>query len=145
MENLFFFWLAVSALFFILEIGHPGLFFFLGFSCGAVYAGIATLFGLSLITQCFLFLTMSIAHLYAIKHFVRGSMVKKHAPATNVYALQGKQGIVKQSITPESPGLVIIDRQVWSARSINNDTIAAGDFVEVINTQGCHIIVRRLS
>lgn len=142
MNIMLFFWLVVAFIFVLIELGHPGLFFFLSFSFGAVAAGIGALFGYSTIMQPIIFLTFSILAILVLKRFVRNYVHTKRAVETNVDALKGKKAIVTKAIEMYMPGLVKVGGQVWSAKGISGDTIPVGASVIVVNVVGCHLLVQ---
>jgi membrane protein implicated in regulation of membrane protease activity len=138
MNTLSLFWTILSLSFVILELGHPGLLFFLSFSCGSCAALIANLFGLSLIAQGSLFFIVTAIALL----LMRFGLKKFHRThyRTNIYALIGKQATVTQEVSHEKPGYVMVDGQPWMARSTAH-TIPVGAIVRVRETRGAHLIV----
>ena len=128
-----------------MEMGSPGLFYFLSFFFGSLLTAFATIYYDSLITQSLVFLGGTLAALGILKFWVRTrlqSTEKDHQ--TNVYALQGKHGIALSSITPEKSGVVKVGGEVWSARTIRS-TISDGDSVKVTAIQGSHLIVEKIA
>ena len=141
----FFSWLLIAAMFFVLELGHPGLFLFLSFCCGSVCAAFACLVHYSFVSQVgIMMLGSSIT--FAILYWwlkSRKQLTIGHEPKMNVYALQGKRGLVMKTITPTTLGEIRVGTEVWSARSLHHDLILAGNLIEVVQVVGCHCIVKR--
>jgi membrane protein implicated in regulation of membrane protease activity len=133
-------WLIVALIFILLEIGHPGLFLFLSFSAGAlVSAGISAL-GSDLMPQIIGFFVSTVAAFFILTTWVKKT--SPHTPKTNVYALQGKKGIVIAEINPTAPGSVKVAGEIWSARAAQEDaTISVDTIVEIITVRGVHLIV----
>jgi membrane protein implicated in regulation of membrane protease activity len=134
-----FLWFALSLLFLLLELGNPGLFFFLSFFFGAVAAGLLTLAHVSLAAQALSFLGVSSIAFICLKMWIKKE--DTHTPKTNVYALQGKRGIVMQEIPVAGVGAVKVGGEIWSAKAQHNELIKIGAFVEVAHVQGAHLIV----
>lgn len=138
----FYWWLLVAFSFLIMEIGHPGLFYFLSFFFGGLAAAAATCITESTIIQILVFFGTTIVSLYVLRHWVGKNRSTQH---TNFYALRGKRAVVTQDIDNEKPGLVTIGGQVWVARVIHhNDRASVGDVVEVVDVRGAHVVVKRI-
>ena len=145
MTHLFYFWLATALCFLLLEVGHPGLLLFISFSFGAVVAAITSIFTPSLMMQCTLFLLSSIAALFVLKRWITGHARAYHAHhKTNVYALQGKQGVALTGLSPDASGTVKLGGETWSARVAHDHAIAAGDTVRVVSVSGSHVRVEKI-
>lgn len=145
MENLFFFWLVVAVLFLILEVGSPGLFYFLSFCVGAVLSAAASLYFDSTSIQSVVFLAGTIIALLVLKYGIKSWKKHHKLPATNIDALHGKQGIVLETITVQNPGMVKVEGQIWSAKSKNDESIQAGAIIEVVSCTGAFLIVKEVS
>ena len=144
LENMFFFWLIIAVFFLILEMGSPGLFFFLSFFFGAISCAIATFFTTSLVVQSIIFIVGTFLSFIILQFLVKKNLFKgsKH-DVTNVYALRGKKGRVLKCIEPEGVGLVKVLGQVWSARIHDNEpAIKKGALVIVLDIKGAHLVVR---
>jgi len=143
MENMFILWIIVSAIFLIIEVGHPGLFFFIPFALGAFATGLVSLWFTSLAVQGFFFLAIS-----AGAFFVLHSLLNvRHRMATgtqhtNVDALVGQHGIVVKSITPLNPGYVRVHSEEWLARSTHDTNLDTGTIIEIVAVRGAHVLVR---
>src|SRR3990170_205624 len=105
MENIVFFWLIASLLFLILEMGSPGLFYFLSFFFGSLIGASTTFYFDSFYLQSLLFLIGSVVSFIILRYAMRKRWLQpeKEHP-TNVYALHGKVGIVLRKITAKEPG-----------------------------------------
>lgn len=141
----FFVWLIIAVLFLLLEMGHPGLFFFLSFSCGALIASLVSLYSQSLILQSIIFLISTFISLFILKQWIAKKLRlgTKHTH-TNMYALEGKHAVVLQSITPTKPGLVKINGEIWTARSLHDGIIHKDVLVQVIRVSGAHVVVKKI-
>jgi len=143
MTNITFFWLIVSLFFLLFEMGHPGLFFFLSFSSGALLSFIASFFSNSLPMQSALFLVGTVVSFFVLRRWVKKTKYLPHQK-TNVYALHGKRGMVIRKIVPPESGQVNVSGEVWSARSINDVAIDADQQIEVISVSGSHLVVKEI-
>lgn len=144
LNDLFFYWIIVAFLFLIFEIGHPGLFFFLSFSLGAVAAALVSLASNSATLQSSIFLGGTVVALIILRTWVaKQGAVPRTSHRTNIDALQGKRGIATSLINPLIIGSVKIGGEVWSAKSV--DEIEKGDVVEVVSIHGAHVVVKKTS
>ena len=145
MYSIEYFWLIVSIFFLLLEMGSPGLFFFLSFFCGAIVAAGASLWIPSVITQVGFFFVGTILSLIVLRYFII-PLVGKDRPSerTNVYALQGKRGFVTISIQEKQWGMVKVNGATWAARCLHGSIINVGDEIEVIDIRGTHLIVKKI-
>ncbi len=140
MENQFYLWLAAALAFLFLELGHPGLFFFLSFSVGAALAAGVALYDPLIITQCLVFLGGTIAACLALNYLRKAT--QPHAHQTNVYALKGKRGRVTMAIESDKPGHVRINGEVWLARSYDGIPYPVDAQIEVVDMKGNHLVVK---
>jgi len=140
----FFGWLALAVLFAVFEVGHPGLFFFLSFSCGAVLAAFVSLLPACLTSQLTAFFVGTIGAFLLFRHFV-SRFVSATGQRTNVEALVGKQGVVLEVIKQNKPGRVRVGGEAWLARASNaNMELAEGIQITVVAVRGAHVVVAPL-
>jgi len=144
-DNMVYFWIVVALVFLLMEMGSPGLFFFISFFCGGVSAAGATCLLSSFIAQTVIFFCGTVLALGVLRYFVV-PMLEKNRPheRTNVYALQGKRGFVTKSINVHSSGMVKVQGELWFARSVSGDVIEEGATVEVVDVRGAHVIVKKI-
>lgn len=143
---MFIFWFLTALLFLVLELGHPGLLFFISFACGAGVAGIASFMIQDLVLQGAIFLVTTIGALICLKRWVmaRGLRTPKHG-ASNVYALTGKHGVVIKAMSPIQAGQVKLNGEIWMARPLHEVTISVGSEVVVRYVKGAHVVVEESS
>lgn len=141
MNNYIFFWLIVALFFLLFELGSPGLFYFLSFSCGALITSFAGAMCVSVFDQAIIFIVSSIAAFFALSKWVKKQTGTKHSHS-NIYALQGKRGVVVTPATLDQFGYVHIGGQVWAYKALNNEEISAGSPVEIVDVRGAHVVVR---
>lgn len=131
-------WSIVALVFLTLEIGHPGLFYFISFCLGALNAALFAFLDYSLYFQAITFFISTIVALFILRMCV--ARMKRTTHATNVYALVGKKGIVIEQIAADQPGYVKIQGEQWLARS-KATVLPKGCTVTVIDVRGAHLIV----
>lgn len=144
--NIFFFsWLTVSLLFLMLEIGHPGLFYFISFAGGATVAAIVSvLFPQALFAQGLLFLIASVVTLLMLRYWVSVTSNQYHEQThTNVYALEGQRAQVIKRITRDAVGEVKIKGELWMARTEETQPLEVGEWVTVVKVSGASVLVIR--
>ena len=137
------YWLIASAIFLLIEILTLGL-TSIWFAGGAVVAAIAALIGAPFLVQMLLFVVVTCL-LFALTRPVAKRYLNDKVQKTNTDALIGQQGIVKETINNmESKGLVQLNGQDWTARSIEaGEIIPVGSEVTVREIRGVKLIVER--
>ncbi len=140
MNTYIFFWLVVAVFFLLFELGTPGLFYFLSFSCGALIAFVAGAFCMSVVDQASIFLISSVAAFFLLKEWVKRYGSKSHYHS-NIYAMQGKRGVIITPATMQQFGYVHIGGETWACKTVDNKLIPAGVAVQVMQVRGAHLIV----
>ncbi len=144
MKSSVFFWLVTALTFLIFEMGHPGLFFFLSFCIGALNTALVSQWVDFGVVQGAVFLTVSFLSFFVLRlgvsRFIKPSRPEKHS---NVYALEGKQGIVVARIEPSCSGQVKVGGEVWSARAADASSIEVNEPVTIVHVVGVHLIVKK--
>ena len=140
--NALFLWISVALLFLILEVGHPGLFFFLSFSLSSLFCALLAFFDVAIAWQCTAFLIVSCIAFELLSRFAK--RLHDNHVRTNVYALEGKKGQVLEPIRPPATGLVKVEGEVWTARSLSGEAINSGVAVLVVHVRGAHLVVKEI-
>lgn len=134
------FWAAVAVTAGVVEAGTAAL-VSLWFVGGALAALIATLFGAALWLQVVLFFGVSIL-LFCL---LRPVLHKSRSVATNADSNLGKTAVVTQDIDNlAGTGQVKISGVVWTARSAEEEPIAAGSLVTIQSIDGVKVIVKQV-
>lgn len=134
-------WLAILVIMVVVEIITLGL-TTIWFAGGALVAFIVSLLGVGIPLQITLFVVVSLALLigtrpFAAKYFNRDRF------RTNAESLLGKVAIVLEDIDNlHAAGLVQVQGQEWSARSVEDVLIAKGTEVTVEEISGVKLIVK---
>ena len=136
-------WFGVCFLFLILEMGHPGLLYFLSFSCGALIALLISLIGLSFTMQLGSFLAGTCGALLLVHFLVKKKMkeLQSSAHRSNTDALVGKKVVVYQSNHDEQIWYAQLNGQVWLVRCVHGKALQEGQQAVVVAVQGCHLKV----
>lgn len=92
-----------------------------------------------------IFLAGSVLALVLLKRFVHTYERDNKKTHTNMYALQGKQGIVVTTIEPNRFGQVKVGGEQWAARAHNNGVIEVGAEVEIVAVGGAHVVVKNIA
>lgn len=141
--NLWLLWVLATVLFLILEL-TSGDFFFMSFALGAVAATIAALFGTGFVAQLITWIVASVAFLVIVRPFALKYLHRNDKDIkTNIDALIGRTGIVKEPIEPGKSGYVGVDGDTWRAVSRETDTIAAGEKVTIVDRESVVVTVER--
>lgn len=139
------FWFLLALFCLLFEMGSPGLFFFLSFFFGALVAG-----GFSFVTTMWLWQALSFLISSFVAFLILHRWVKKKVDAldprvqTNVYAMRSKRGRVIQHIFPDKMGIVKVDGERWSARSLHGTAIKEDTEVIVVRIKGAHLVVEEV-
>ena len=145
-DNMAYFWVVIALFFLVLEMGSPGLFFFLSFFCGGLGAAGSTFFFESITMQTVVFFVTTVCSLAMLRYYIMPHLGKDRPhERTNVYALQGKRGFVLHAITSQTPGLVRVNGEKWAARSLHGESIEHGAQVEIVDMRGAHVIVKAVN
>jgi len=138
-------WLFVALMCLVLEMSSPGLFFFLSFFFGALVAAGASLFTISWLAQTIAFVLGTTGAFLLLHYWIkRRSKVFKAHSQTNVYALRNKHGRVLKEIRPDAMGLVKVEGETWSARTLQGQEIKQGAVVKVMRVKGAHLVVEEV-
>lgn len=145
-SNFIFFWLIVSIFFLLLEMGSPGLFFFLSFFFGAIASAACAGFTDSMVLQSVVFLIGSVLSFLVLHFWVKKCFSKSnHHEQTNASALRGKHAKVLKTIPANiGVGVVKVGGDTWSARSVDQQEILVGVIVEIVEVKGSCLVVRGL-
>jgi membrane protein implicated in regulation of membrane protease activity len=134
-------WVVVAGAFGVGEMLTGG-FFLAPFALGAlISAAAAEVAGMGVAVV--VFVLASILTLAVVRPVVRSHLRMPPHLRTGAAALVGKQAIVLETIAnDEGVGIVRIDGEVWTARSLHDDqVIERGTRVEVIDIKGATALV----
>lgn len=135
-------WLIAAIIFAVIEALTMGL-ATIWFAGGAIAAMLLALINLNIGIQVVGFLVVSVVLLVFTRKLFVGKL-KTGEVKTNVDALIGKRAIVTTEIKPLSTGIIKIGGQEWTAISENNDEIiASGETVVIIDIQGVKAVVKK--
>lgn len=134
------YWLGATAVFLFVEILTLGL-TSIWFAGGAFVAAVAAFVGQPIYVQFILFIVVTCALFVLTRPWAKKYLNNK-VEKTNVEALQGQQGIVKETIqNKEGKGIVFINGLDWSAKSLDGEEIEKDTEVIVHEIQGVKLIV----
>lgn len=133
-------WLASALLLILLEVGTPGLFFFVSFAFGALCASGMAFYGFSLYTQCGAALAGTAIAFAAIKYYTSKHKQQKHA--TNMDALIGQEGVIIEPIESHKAGRVKVGGEGWPAITKDKRSFQKGTVVLIVDVQGNKLVVQ---
>jgi membrane protein implicated in regulation of membrane protease activity len=137
-------WLIWVVLAFVFGVGEmlTGGFYLAPFALGSVLAAAGDAAG-GTIVAVVVFALVSVLTLVTVRPIVRSHLKMPAAIRTGAAALVGKHAVVVERIANrEGVGLVRIDGEMWTARSLFDDgDIPAGADVEVIDIKGATALV----
>lgn len=136
-------WITVAMICGIAEMLTPA-FFIAWFGVGALVAAGLSLLHVAVPWQVAGFVTVSLVLVLSTKRFAARWMRSSRPQDTNVYALQGKSGLVVQAIPDRGTGQVRVDGELWTAVSEDSGRVPAGVLVTVVKVDGVHLLVKPL-
>ncbi len=140
MEYMLWVWLAVVALFLVVEAATAGL-VSLWFAVGAAAALLSAICGLGVVGQLVVFAVVSALALAAIRPLARRFDTVRRTP-TNLDRAIGRTGQVTEDVDGRR-GAVYVDGKTWTARSADGETIPAGATVTVLRIEGVKLFVEK--
>lgn len=140
MDPMFWLWIALLGIFIVVE-GATVALVSIWFIAGAALAAVFALCGLPIWSQCVAFAVVSAVLLIFLRPFLRKYIDSKKVN-TNVDALIGRKAVVAEAIDNlHGKGAVSVGGNVWTARSINEETIAADTVVIIRRIEGVKAFV----
>lgn len=140
MDNMTIIWLAVAIVMAIVEACTVQL-VSIWFAIGAGAACISSLFTDSIIIQVVVFVVVSAIALAITRPLVK-KMKQKKAEPTNADRYVGKNAVVITAIdNAKAEGMVKVDNEKWTARSVTGEVIPEGTSVTVTAIEGVKLMV----
>ncbi len=136
-------WLTLFLVFLGIEMVTPGMFFFLCFSVGAIFAMTATLLGFYYVVSVIVFCVISVISIFFIRPLLKRYMEKRKVES-NVDSLIGMKTQVLEEISADKPGKVKLEGEIWSAVSKDDRKISKDENVEVVSVDGTKLIVKNV-
>lgn len=134
-------WLILFLILIVLEAVTLGL-TTIWFAGGALVGFIAAMLDVNYMVQIVLFLIVSIV-LLVVTRPIAVEYLNKDRKKTNVEEIVGKTArVIKNIDNSEGTGEVILDGEVWMARSGDNEIIEEGRMVTVTQVEGVKLIVK---
>lgn len=131
-------WMIVFLVCLGLEIATTGIFFFLCFSTGAMFAMIFSLLGVGIQTELIIFSCISLVSILLIRPLVKRYFAKKKIE-TNVDSLIGAPAIVIEKIKLNSTGKIKVGGEIWLA--VCEENIDVGKEVIIKAVDGTKLVV----
>ena len=138
MPTMFWIWMALAAIFLIIELATPTMIFF-SFVGGSLAAGILTiLYPESYYWQVGLFLVISAILIPTLRRFAT-RITKESAQKSNVDRMIGDTARVTKSIKPGQPGQVQHEGELWLASADEELEIDAVVIIQSITGVKVHV------
>lgn len=135
-------WFVLSCVFVALEVGHPGLLYFLSMSCGAFAAFLASILSYSFAFQVGIFFAMTFVCLALVHLFVKKTVFDHRGHRSNVEQLVGKEVVIVK-VYSEHSGLGKVGGEKWSVKlQGQEEKLVEGMKAIVIGIQGCHLKIK---
>lgn len=114
------------------------------FTIGAICALIGEVFNLSQSIQIIIFVFVSLVCIIASRPLAK-KYLKTKKVSTNYDRVIGQHGLVLKRIDADTRGEVKVLSMDWSAASIDNSVLEAGDYCEILAVEGAHLVVRKIN
>jgi membrane protein implicated in regulation of membrane protease activity len=136
-------WFSLMFVFLFLEMGHPGLLYFLAFSGGSFFALLSAVYGYHEQVQLIIFIISTCLVLISIYFLLKSKNHDLASPShrSNIEALIGKKVIVYTSVHDHAVLQAKILGQIWLVRSVHHEILHDGQEVIIVDVQGCHLRV----
>lgn len=142
MDKMTIFWLIFTVVMAVLE-GLTVQLVSVWFAVGGLAACITSLFTDSIPIQAVVFVVVTAIALVVTRPLVK-KLRKKKAEPTNADRYLGKTAVVVERIDNENAtGLVKVDNQKWTARSVDGSPIEEGLTVTVAAIEGVKLMVQK--
>jgi len=137
---LWYFWLFAFLAFLGIEIITTGVFFFLCFSLGSLFAMMVSLVGASDYVSIIVFCVVSLVSVLFIRPVMKKYIDKKKIE-TNVDSLIGAPAVVLEDIKTNKRGKVKVAGEIWLA--ISEEEFNAGETVIIASIDGTKLVVKK--
>lgn len=141
-DYMYIIWAAAIVLFAVLEAITVQL-VSIWFVLGSVAAFVLSLFDAPIYLQVAIWLVVSVVALIFTRPLAKKKLNSKVQPTNADRCIGGIATVVEEISNNQSTGQVRIDGKVWSARSINDETIGADALVVVQKIEGVKLIVSK--
>jgi len=141
MENYWWAWMILAALFIVGEIFTAG-FFLLPIGIGAAIAGLVALLGGNTIWQLVVFVVASFVLFLVSRRFAQ-RITKEQPPGIGADRFIGEECVVLEKINNlEDTGLARMGKEEWRVESDSEGEIETGTRVVVVRLSGTHLVVK---
>lgn len=141
MENYWWAWMILAALFIVGEIFTAG-FFLLTIGIGAAIAGLIALLGGNTVWQLVVFVVASFLLFLVSRRFAQ-KVTKEQPPGVGADRFVGQECVVLEKIINlDDIGRVRMGKEEWRAESDSGDPIETGTAVTVVRLSGTHLVVK---
>lgn len=141
MENYWWAWMILAALFIVGEIFTAG-FFLLPIGIGAAIAGLIALLGGNTIWQLVVFVVASFVLFLVSRRFAQ-RITKEQPPGIGADRFIGEECVVLEKINNlADTGRVRMGKEEWRAESDSSDEIETETKVTVVGLSGTHLVVK---
>ena len=114
------------------------------FAAGSAAALVATLLGANIYTQIVVFLVVSLASMFLLRHAALKS-IKNNAESTNLDRIVGQNIVIDTDVDrKQNTGTATIGDVVWKVKSKDGNSIPAGASARVVGIEGVKLIIEKM-
>ncbi len=132
-------WMFLFLVFLGIEIVTTGVFFFLCFSTGALFAMMFSLLGFNFQICAIVFCAVSVLSILLIRPLLKMYIAKKKID-TNIDSLIGAPALVIEDIKIGKTGKIKVGGEIWLA-VCKNESVSAGETVVIQSVDGTKLVV----
>lgn len=136
-------WLIITILTAVVELITTDL-VSIWFTIGGICALIAHFLGASQVIQIAIFIIVSIIFIIITRPLAK-KYLRANIVSTNYDRVIGQHGLVLKRIDADTRGEVKVLSTQWSACSVDNSTLEAGDYCEILAVEGAHLVVKKIN
>lgn len=141
---MFLIWIIIGIALLIVEattVSFISIFFAIGCFVASLVSLVIPSIGAQIVVMC---MVSGIGTIFCRNILQKYFEVNKEIKPSTINAMLGKTGVVTNIITPDSMGLVKVEGEIWSATSIDSDTLIQGTNIEVVDIDGVKLIVKSI-
>ncbi|MGL5506994.1 MAG: NfeD family protein [Paraclostridium sp.] len=141
---MFLIWIIIGIALLIVEattVSFISVFFAIGCFVASLVSLVIPSIGTQIVVMC---IVSGIGTIFCRNILQKYFEVNKEIKPSTINAMLGKTGVVTNTITPDNMGLVKVEGAIWSAATIDFETLSTGANITVVDIDGVKLIVKSI-
>lgn len=141
---MFLIWIIIGIALLIVEattVSFISVFFAIGCFVASLVSLVIPSIGTQIVVMC---IVSGIGTIFCRNILQKYFEVNKEIKPSTINAMLGKTGVVTNTITPDNMGLVKVEGAIWSAATIDFETLSTGTNITVVDIDGVKLIVKSI-